>query len=82
MPRRQVPGPMERASISDAEGYPVLLDRLPSAADHAGWEVVTSPATDREGWQYGSVFRCADMLPLELGEFKHRSAKIKAHLIY
>lgn len=62
--RRQLPGPMERPSISDAEGYPVVVDRLPSEADHAGWEVVTSPATDREGWQYGSVFRCEDFTPL------------------
>ena len=48
--------------MSDAEGYPVNLDRRPTEAEHAGWDVVVSPATDGEGWQYASVFKCAASL--------------------
>lgn len=56
--RRQSPGLLERTSISDAEGYPVNIDHRPSEIEHGGWDVDTSPATDEEGWQYASIFRC------------------------
>ena len=45
-------------SFSDAEGNPVTLDVPPNKdPDPTKWRIVVSPATDREGWQYGTVFQ-------------------------
>ena len=55
---RQSPGLLERPGISDAEGYPVPVDKRPTEEEPLGWRLVVSPATDIEGWQYGSVFKC------------------------
>ena len=55
---RQSPGLLERPGISDAEGYPVPVDKRPTEEEPLGWRLVVSPATDVEGWQYGSVFKC------------------------
>ena len=54
---RQSPGLLERPSISDAEGYPVAVDKRPTEEEPLGWRLVVSPATDIEGWQYASVFK-------------------------
>jgi hypothetical protein len=54
---RQSPGLLERPSASDAEGFPIALDKRPTEEEPLGWRLVVSPATDIEGWQYASVFK-------------------------
>lgn len=56
--RRGAPARLERPAWSDAAGSPVPLEPhlLPPAALNL-WELVVTPGTDTEGWQYGTVFR-------------------------
>lgn len=53
------PSYVERPPWSDAAGESVQLppESLPPAAP-CEWELVVSPSTDAQGWQYGTVFRC------------------------
>jgi hypothetical protein len=44
-------------SYSDADGNPAILDAPPSLEADSSWEVVVTPGTDRDGWQYGTVFQ-------------------------
>lgn len=60
---RQSPALLERPPWSDASGQPVALSDPPDDTGHThtskGWTVHISPATDADGWQYASVFKCA-----------------------
>ncbi len=39
------------------------VDKRPTEEEPQGWRLVVSPATDVEGWQYGSVFKCVPSQP-------------------
>ena len=53
---RRAPALLERATWSDAEGNPLQLDPVPEP-DGGAWQLVVTPSTDCDGWQYGSVFK-------------------------
>lgn len=50
------PAALDRAEWTDEQGSPVDLGIPPTGDPQGGWEVEVSPATDSEGWQYGTVF--------------------------
>ena len=49
---------LDFAGFSDEHGNPVILDAPPTKdPDPSKWRVIVSPATDKEGWEYGTVFQ-------------------------
>lgn len=47
---------LDRGEWTDAEGAVVVLSSTPSQAP-GEWEVVVTTATDKDGWQYATVFK-------------------------
>lgn len=48
---------LDQHAWSDSEGNAVALASPPSPDSPEEWEVVVSPSTDEQGWQYGTVFK-------------------------
>lgn len=53
---RKPPPVLDRAAWTDCTGNAVQL-RKPPHEDPGEWELVVTPGTDDDGWQYGTVFQ-------------------------
>lgn len=47
---------LDRAEWTDGTGEGIAVTKAPTEQPQA-WEVVVTPGTDPEGWQYGTVFK-------------------------